>query len=258
MKIDVKNLEFSYGSKKILDRISFSVDDGKMVSILGANGVGKTTLFRCILGILGDYKGEIKLGESDIKKISSKELASLIAYIPQFYYPVFNYSVIDMVLMGTAHQFSMFSSPKEEQIKRAMRALRELNISDYENKSFAKLSGGEQQLVLIARALAQNSKILLMDEPTSSLDFGNQMYVLGKVKELTKKGYTILLSIHNPQHAAMFSDEIMAIHNGKLIVSGKPEDVVSEDLFRKIYNIDTRILKIDGEMIVLPSKKGVV
>ena len=256
MKIDVSGLEFSYGNKKVLNGISFVADEGKMISLLGANGAGKTTLFRCILGILNDYKGTIKLGNNDIKYISSKKLASLVAYIPQSYYPAFNYSVLDMVLMGTAHQFSMFSSPKKEHIERAENALEELNILSYKNKSFIELSGGEQQLVLIARALAQNSKILLMDEPTSSLDFGNQMHVLEKARNLTEKGYTILLSIHNPQHAFMFSDEILAIYKGKFLAAGNPRDVISGELFRKIYNTDVRIMNVDGEIVILPSRKG--
>lgn len=252
MRLEVKNLYFGYGRHKVLNDITFTAGEGKLLSVLGPNGVGKSTLFRCILGLLKGYDGSIRLGDTDIRKLSAKNLAHLIAYIPQSHYPSFNYSVFDMVLMGTAHQLPAFSSPGRRETEQAWKALEQLNIAGLADRGFARLSGGEQQLVLIARALAQQAKILLMDEPTSNLDYGNQLRVLQQVKNLTKEGYTILLSMHNPQHALMYSDRILALFGGGIVADGTPQEVMDEDLLGRLYDVEVRIVNTDGNLLIVP------
>lgn len=153
MTIEVSSLHFSYGNRLVLDDISFSAQTSQLLSIIGPNGVGKSTLFRCILGLLTNYQGEILINDLDIRDLDIREMARRIAYIPQSHYPYFNYSVFDMVLMGTSVQVSVVSSPGPRQIEMVEYTLERLGISHLRNRGYTQISGGEQQLVLLARAL---------------------------------------------------------------------------------------------------------
>ena len=170
MKLQVEGLSFAYGAHEVLRDVTFSALDGQLLSVLGPNGVGKSTLFRCVLGLLEGYGGTISIDGTDTRPLSAREIAHRIAYIPQTHYPAFNYSVFDMVLMGTTHSMGAFAAPGAKQRRAAETALRRMEILHLAERSYMRLSGGEQQMVLIARALAQEAKILLMDEPTSALD----------------------------------------------------------------------------------------
>ena len=203
MKLEVRNLSFSYGEHEVLHDISFCAEKGEFVSILGANGVGKSTLFRCILGLLPGYSGDIFIDGQNIRSLSVKGLSKLVAYIPQSSTPVFNYSVEDIVLMGTTSSMGTFSSPGKKEIEKMEWALHKLGIEKLRKRCFHRLSGGERQLAVIARALVQQSGILMLDEPTASLDFGNQMLVLSTVKSLASEGYTIIQTTHKPEHSYM-------------------------------------------------------
>ena len=214
MSIEVTNLSFGYGSHEVLRDVSFAAEEGKLLAVLGPNGAGKSTLFRCILGLHHGYRGSILLNGEDVRGIRPARLAQKIAYIPQTHHPVFQFSVADMVLMGTAHQVGMLRAPAEREREQALAAMYQAGIEHLAKKSYLHLSGGEQQLVLIARALAQQAKVLLMDEPTSNLDYGNQQRVLERIRALTKEGYTVVLSTHNPQHALHFADNILAAGDG--------------------------------------------
>ena len=165
-------------------------------------------------------------------------MAKLIAYVPQSHYPSFNFSVFDMVLMGTSIQFSAYSTPGKEQVKLAETALERLGIAHLKHRGYTKISGGEQQLTIIARALVQQTNVLILDEPTANLDFGNQILVLTQIKYLARDGYTIVQATHNPEHAFMFSDRVLAIHGGKVLADGAPSNIVTEELMRKLYTVD--------------------
>ena len=249
MSVEVSNLSFSYGDRLIIDKINFYVEDGQLISVLGPNGVGKSTLFRCILGLLRDYTGKIFLTGKDIKKLSTGEMAKLIAYIPQSHYPSFNYSVFDMVLMGTAVQISSLSSPGKKQIELVNRALDKMGIYHLKERGYMQISGGERQLVLLARALVQEAKILVLDEPTSNLDFGNQIKVMLQIKNLAKEGYTIIQSTHNPDQTFLFSDKIIAMKGGRIIKYGKPDDIISNDLIQSLYDVDVEIQSLYNDKI---------
>lgn len=241
MSIEVSNLSFSYGNMHILDNINFTIQDNQFLSVLGPNGVGKSTLFRCILGLLNGYEGQIKLNGIECKNLKIKEIAKLVAYIPQSHFPSFNFSVFDMVLMGTTVQISSFSSPGKRQIELANAALERLGIEHLTNRGYAQISGGERQLVLLARALVQEAKILILDEPTANLDFGNQILVLTQIKSLVKEGYTVIQSTHNPDQTFYYSDTIMAMKNGQVIAFGTPSEVFTEDLIRTLYGVNVKI-----------------
>ncbi len=241
MSIEVSDLCFSYGENRVLDQVNFTAQDNQLLSILGPNGVGKTTLFRCILGLLNGYKGQILLNGINIKGLGIEEMAKLIAYIPQFHYPSFNFSVFDMVLMGTSVQISAISSPGIKQKKLVDAALKRLGIYHLKNRGYTKISGGERQLVLLARALVQEAKILVMDEPTSNLDFGNQVRVLTEIKSLAKEGYTVIQSTHNPDQTFLFSDRVMAMKDGKVLAWGTPGEIFTADLIYDLYGVEVEM-----------------
>lgn len=257
MSVEVKNLSFSYRARSVLTNVSFTAERGRLLSVLGPNGVGKSTLFRCILGLLKGYTGQILVDGADAKSLTARELARAVAYIPQSSYPAFSYSVHDMVLMGTQSRFSPFSSPGREGERLAAEALERLGIESLAHRAYTKLSGGERQLVLIARALAQQSPILLMDEPTANLDYGNQMRVLSKVRALTEEGYAILQSTHNPEQAYLFSHEILAMKDGSVLARGVPEEVLTAGLVRDLYGVEVEVesLRNDKMRVCIPKEE---
>ncbi len=249
MSIEVKNLNFSYGKRLILDDVNFTAYDSQLLSVLGPNGVGKSTLFSCILGLKKNYTGNILLDGKDIKFLNIKERAELISYIPQSHFPSFNYSVFDMVLMGTTVHLSAVACPGKKQEKLAEEALEKLGILHLKNRGYTQISGGERQLVLMARALVQDAKILILDEPTANLDFGNQIKVLTQIKSLTEDGYTIIQSTHNPDQTFMFSDAVIAMKDGKIIANGIPCDVVTKDIIQSLYTADVEIQSMYNDKV---------
>jgi len=252
MSLEIRDLSFSYLKQKVLHNVSFSASDGELLAVLGPNGVGKTTLFGCILGLRKAYTGSIYINGSDARSLSARELAHRVAYIPQTHGMAFNYSVLDMVLMGTTHSVAAMSVPKEKELNAANDALIRMGIVELAEKSFSQLSGGEQQLVLIARALAQNARTLLMDEPTASLDYGNQSLVLRQVRALADIGYTVLLSTHNPQHALWYADRVLGLLDGEVVKFGPPRDVVDEALIRTLYGVNIHLINTEHGPLILP------
>ena len=254
MSIEVKNLSFSYGDRPVLHDISFSVKKGEFLSILGPNGVGKSTLFRCVLGLLNGYTGQVLVDGTDARSFTVREAARHIAYIPQSSHPVFNYSVSDIVLMGTSSALSPFRSPGQEDIKRCLWAMEKVGIARLVDRCFHRLSGGEQQLVLIARALVQNAPILMLDEPTANLDFGNQLLVLEQARSLAREGYTVIQTTHHPEQSYMFSDRILAIQKGRVLTQGTPAQVLTRQTMRALYGVDVDVVSLyqDNARICIP------
>ena len=241
--ISVKDLSFSYGPNEVLKGITFDALPGELLCILGHNGAGKSTLFKCMLGILKGYKGSVTIDGSDVLMMKASEKASKVAYIPQAANPSFTYSVLDMVLMGTTPQMKGRFTPGREERDIAMQAIKKLGIEDLASRSYTKISGGEQQLVLIARALAQGAKILIMDEPTSSLDYGNQMRVQKQLAGLRNDRYTIIQSSHNPEQTYAFADRVICIKEGRIHKCGQPEEVLDDKLIRELYDIDVDMIE---------------
>ena len=245
MTLTVSHLTFAYPkAPPVLEDVSFTVPAGDFISVLGANGAGKSTLFRCLLGGLEGYTGAISLDGRDVRTFSRRELAARIAYIPQIHRPTFGYSVLDTTLMGLTRQLSPFRSPTPEMEKQAMDALEQMGVAQLAERNFATLSGGEQQLVLIARALCQRSDILVMDEPTSSLDYGNQLRVLERVRQLARQGYTVLLSTHDPQHALRFSQKVLALSGGQVAADGCTADVLTPELLEALYGVRVAVTQV--------------
>ncbi len=245
MMLEVKNLSFSYPHRQVLRDVSFAVPSGRLVSLLGPNGTGKSTLFRCILNLLSGFQGTVSIDGTDTAQIRLAKLARLIAYIPQVHYPAFNYTVLDMVLMGTSAGLPAFGVPGLKETERAYAGLAQMGIEGLAERNYMQISGGEQQLVLIARALAQDSKLLIMDEPTASLDFGNQVRVMQCIRSLVEKGYTIFQATHNPNQAFAYSDQIIAMQGGTIIANGAPQEVVNAQLIDELYGIKARVESLE-------------
>lgn len=250
--IAVKNLTFSYDKKPVLKGISFSIAQGGFTALLGCNGAGKTTLFRCMLGLESGYGGTISVQGQSLRDLTPRQLARIFAYIPQSSYPAFHYTVQDMVLMGTTRHLKGLASPGKQEMHQAMVALETLGIADLAPRSFFRLSGGEKQLVLIARALAQKTQILLMDEPCASLDFGNQARVMQIARQLGQQGYTVLMSTHHPQHVLTYADQVLALHDGRLLQSGTPDAVMNETLLETLYHLPIQVLDTPCGRVLLP------
>lgn len=251
MSICVERLSFSYKKERVLDNITFTQQRGSLLCLLGPNGVGKSTLFRCILGLLPGYTGEIVIDGRKASALPPRELARHVAFVPQSHASVFDYSVMDMVLMGTSAGFSLFSVPGKKERLIAQQALEQVDISRLGERRFMELSGGERQLVLIARALAQQARILIMDEPTANLDYGNQLRVLSRVKLLTQSGYTVMQSTHNPDQALLFADTVLTLQNGRISAFGPPRDVLNEERLRSLYGVDINLAQLyDGKISV--------
>jgi len=242
--LEVRNLQFAYKCTNVLKGVDFSADSGQCVCLLGENGAGKTTLFRCLLGLLSGYQGDIYVDGVDSTKLSAREIAKRIAYIPQAHAPVFNYTVFETVLMGTNVLTHGLRNPGRSERASVEQMLELLNISHLAERGFAELSGGERQLVLIARALAQKSHILVMDEPTANLDYGNQFGVMRQVKQLAKNGYLIVLSTHNPEHALLYADKVLVLKDGKAIIYGEPEAVLDPAAIKTIYGVSVELKRV--------------
>lgn len=258
MSIVVQGLGFRYGDRKVLDDVSFTAGEGQLISLLGPNGVGKSTLFKCMLGVLKQFEGTVEIDGRSIAQMDLRTLARLIAYIPQSHYPAFNYTVFDMVLMGTSSHVSAFSPPGARQTEDAMQALARLGIDAFAERDYMRISGGERQLVLIARALAQKSRILLMDEPTANLDYGNQMCVLSCIRSLAEEGYTIIQSTHNPEQSYLFSHRILAMKEGRIIADGAPGEVIDAALIDALYGIKTQVESLRGDRMRVCVPEGLI
>ena len=254
MSLTVENLSFSYEQHEVLHEISFTAQAGELLAILGPNGVGKTTLFKCVMGLERRYTGKILADGVDLSALSPRERAHRVAAIPQAHPLSFRYSAFDMVLMGTSHTLSPFNLPGEKERAAARDAMARVNIGHLAERPFDHLSGGEQQLVFIARALAQQAKILLMDEPTASLDYGNRLHVLGVVRDLSRAGYTILLSTHDPQHALWYADRALALKEGRMLALGTPRKIVTADLLQQLYGRRIDLVETEQGPVLVPKE----
>lgn len=249
MGFQVTDLDAFYGKHKVLSNISFSLDNGKLMCVLGPNGVGKSTLFQCILGLNRQHSGKICIDGVDIEKLNIRQRAKQIAYIPQSHQPVFSYNVQDIVLMSTESTINGMKGPGSEQKEMALQAMERVGISHLAERKYTQISGGERQLVMIARALAQQAKVLIMDEPTSNLDYGNQIRIMMQIKQLAEEGYTILQSSHQPEQAFLYADEILVLWQGRVLIQGPPKEVLTQEIIQKIYGVEVEIKSLNHDQI---------
>lgn len=252
MELSIKNASCGYGNTAILENVSLSIKQGEIVCILGPNGIGKTTLFRSVLGFLNLIKGEVMLDGKPKSQISPRDFAKCVGYVPQGHEPPFPYSVKDVVVMGRAAHLKRFESPGVNDYKMAYKVMEMLGISYLRNKTYTNISGGERQMVLITRALTQEPKLLVMDEPTANLDFGNQVHVLECISKLTSSGLGVLMTTHNPDHAFLCCDRVILLTKNRQVIEGSIDEIVTEENLRLAYGVDVKIssTKTDNGKII--------
>jgi len=257
MKLEIKNGVFGYPHKPILTGINFELNTGEIICVLGKNGAGKTTLFKSMLGILKPLSGSILLNGKPIEHWNRSQFARLVGYIPQVRALPFPFTVLEVILFGRTAHMSAFGSPGKKDRMIADECLELLNICHLRNRIFTQLSGGEQQMVIVARALAQQPSFLILDEPTSSLDFGNQIKIIRQVNSLKNNSLGILMATHSPDHAFMCDAKVAVIHDGGIWKSGHSNDVVTESILKEIYGIDIKVQVSDiqsesGRSVCIP------
>jgi iron complex transport system ATP-binding protein len=242
----VESLAFGFPGRTVGREVSFTLGAGEVMCVLGPNGGGKTTLFRTVLGLLHKHSGAVKLENQDLESLSRAEIARRVGYVPQGHSAYFAYTVREFVLMGRTAHLGVFSSPSDRDFAVATRALESLGIAELAGKPVTEISGGERQLALVARALAQEPKLLVLDEPTASLDFGNQVRVLQRISALAGSGISILFSSHDPDHAFLCARRALLLADGRVLEIGAPRDVIRADTLERMYKVSVQVLALPG------------
>jgi len=241
--IDVSDLAIGYGRRRVGSGISFSLSAGEVLCLLGPNGSGKSTLFKTVLGLLPSQSGRIRVAGRELSTWSRTALARYAAYVPQAQNGSFAFSVLDVVLMGRGAHIGLFAAPSPHDANVAYGCLERLGIVDLAARIYTELSGGERQLVLIARALAQEPQVMILDEPTSSLDFGNQIRVLDHIHALREQGLAIFLCTHQPEHALKVADRVALFKAGELHRTGQAQAMVTLDNLAWLYDLPEQAVR---------------
>ena len=240
MVIEARNIRFAYGRKPVLQGVDFNLAAGEVVSLLGPNGSGKSTLLKILLGLLRG-QGEVRLFGRPIHDYRRQELARKIAYVPQIHHMPFSYTVLDVVLMGRLAHGGVFSNYSKRDYQLAHEALEQVGVEALAGQPFSRISGGQQQLALIARALCQQAEILFMDEPVNGLDYGNQIKLLRFLRDFAKRGTTFLKTTHYPDHALACSDRVAMLDHGKMLAFDQVDRVLTPDNVQRLYGVEVEI-----------------
>ncbi len=244
--LELRALAFGFPGRTIGRDVSFSLAAGEILCVLGPNGGGKTTLFRTLLGLIRKHSGFIGLEGNAIENLSREEIARRAGYVPQGHSAYFAFTLREFVLMGRTSRLGAFAAPGKSDRQVAERALESLGIAQLADKPVTEVSGGERQLALVARALAQEPRLLVMDEPTAGLDFGNQIRVLGKISELAATGISILFSSHDPDHALLSAHRALLLGEGRALEIGAPQQVIRTETLKRLYGVDVQVVAIEG------------
>ncbi len=242
--INAVRLDIGYAKKRVAQQLDISLHAGRIVALLGPNGTGKTTLFKTLLGLLPPLSGKVYVQGQRLHEWPLRELAHCLAYVPQAQDSSLSLSVQDMVLLGRTAHVPLFSSPSAQDRSLALQSLEALGIKHLATHAYDQLSGGEKQLVLIARALAQSPAALIMDEPTASLDFGNQIKVLKHMRRLADAGMGILFCTHQPEHALRIADEVSLFKDGAIQAHGAPQQILSPERIAWLYDLEPADLDV--------------
>ena len=240
----LKEVAFGYPNHTVGTDVSFELHTGEVLCFLGPNGCGKTTLFKTILGLIDVQAGAVYLDDRSVSCWSRTQLARAIAYVPQQHDAYFPFTVLEVVMMGRSPHMGLFKSPTRHDEAIADSMLDQLNISHLRDEIYTRVSGGERQLTLIARALAQEPRILIMDEPTANLDFGNQIKVLARIKNLSRQGISIALSTHDPDHAFQCADRVAMLKGGRIMAVGTPTEILTSTNLYALYDIQVEVLEV--------------
>jgi iron complex transport system ATP-binding protein len=246
VRLDVADLAFGYPGKEVGRDVTFGLAGGEVLCLLGPNGGGKTTLFKTVLRLLAPRGGRVAVDGEPIAGWSRGRLARVFGYVPQAQLGLFPFTVAETVLMGRTAHIGPFATPSRGDRAVAEEMLAVLGIGHLAARPYTEISGGERQLTLIARALAQQPAILVMDEPTASLDFGNQVRVLGEIEHLARRGMPVMLSTHDPDHAFLCAHRVALLHQGRLARLGPPDEVITRESLREVYGVEVTVMELAG------------
>lgn len=241
MILDVQKLSFSYDKKRtIFHDVSFTLDKGEVLSILGTNGAGKSTLLNCLANLLKPQSGDIFLNGTSIKEMPMREVAKVIGYVPQVHVPTYDFTVRDFTVMGRSPYIGAFGNPSKKDYEIADEALSRMNIYHLRDKLYTEISGGERQQVTIARALTQQPQIILLDEPTAHLDYGNQFRVVQMIAQLADEGYALIMTTHNPDHAIILNGKVAILNREGVLGVGQASDTLSGETLSELYGLSIK------------------
>ena len=244
MKLELLNISCGYeNNRNVLENVSFAMNTGEICCILGPNGVGKTTLFKTILHLMKSTEGKIIIDGDDVSKMSASRRAKFMAYVAQQHVPPFPYIVKDVVLLGRVNSVRYFGQPSETDYEIVEQAMEDMGIRHLRDKVYTDISGGERQLVMIARALAQEPSFLILDEPTASLDYGNMVKVMQKIINLTERGYGIVMTTHSPDQAFMCDSKVALLQKYEPVKYGDAVDVITKKNLYDAYKVDVQVLE---------------
>lgn len=239
MNLSTENIRLSYGAQEILKGVSINGNTGEFIGIIGPNGSGKSTLLKCIYRILKPHAGQVFLDGEELSGISIRNSAKKMAVVAQHNYYNFDFSVMEVVLMGRAPHKKTMERDNAKDFQIAQKALETVEMEGFANRSFSTLSGGEQQRVILARALAQQTPCLILDEPTNHLDITHQIQLMKIVKNLK---VTVISAVHDLNMAAMFCDRLYVLQDGEIVGQGTPQEVLTAEFIKKIYRVETEIV----------------
>ena len=245
----VENLTGGYGSRVVIEGVNLTVEPGTILCLLGPNGVGKTTLFKTMLGLLPAMSGHVRVGGQSLAELSRPEIARLVGYVPQSQQTPFAFKALDVVLMGRTARIGAFGAPGRQDREAAMAALDTLGATKLAKRSFTTLSGGERQMVMIARALAQEPTFVMLDEPTAALDFGNQVRVLDQIVRLSESGIGVVMTTHAPDHAFLCEADAALITGPSTIQRGSVGEVLTEENLSAAYGVPVRVTTSEHDHI---------
>ncbi len=250
--LNVQDLHFNYDKTPILQGVSFEVEEGELCGLFGPNGCGKTTLFKCCLNFLRFHKGSVQMDGRNVKNLRVEDMAKIVAYVPQEHKPPFPYLTKEVVLMGRTPRLKGIFGVSKSDKKKASDALDLLGLTDIANRPYNQLSGGQRQMVLMARAIAQETPLMFLDEPTSALDFSNQIRIWRIMRLVAERGVTILACSHDPNHVSWFCDKVVMMKDNRILKEGSPHNVITEETLDEIYRDMCSVRKIGEARMVLP------
>jgi iron complex transport system ATP-binding protein len=252
MTIAGHNLSIGYPERLVGSGLNVRVAEGEVLALLGPNGGGKTTLLKTLLGLIPARAGDVLLMDRPLDALSAQERARLIGYVPQVHHGTFAFTVESVVLMGRTAHGSLFAAPTAHDRAVSHAALERFGIATLSQRAYTEISGGERQLVLLARALAQEPRFIVLDEPTASLDFGNQGKVMREIRTLADAGLGVLFTTHDPNHAIRAATRAFLLRDGTCLAEGPVSDVLNRETLEQLYRAPVQIMRENGQVAFLP------